>query len=112
MKQRVTITRTALSFGQVPVFEEFEQRFYASADVPHTGMYVINLSDADYRMMENCQIYPARMYDCESLHSLLLDLANAHNGLYWRSNKPSLEQRDWAGDHASSILFTLGYEWI
>ncbi len=102
----------SLSYGQVPDFDEFEQQFYASPDVPHTGMYCIILSESDARMHEECGLYAARMYDCESLYAFVDSLSAVADGHHSHGEPWSEQQMDWAGSFASSIMFTLGYDWV
>lgn len=101
-----------LTFGTLPTFDEFEPAFYRAASIPQ-GLYTIILNDSDRRMLEAVGIDAGRRYDCESLYTLVDQLAAISDGHISHGVEPwTDEQMEWAGGFASSILTTLGFEWI
>jgi hypothetical protein len=100
-----------LTYGTLPGFKAFEAAFIGATG----GIYHIRLSVRDMSMFDTIGLEPyAAEYTCEELYSLLEALVAAYDG-----SEPLdcdaddvADTADWAGDFASSILTTLGFEWI
>jgi hypothetical protein len=95
-----------LTYGTLPGFKAFEIAFYKEASVPQ-GMYRILLSSSDAATFKAVGLGCATLYDCESLYDLVRDLRDA-----WDSDVRGDDVADAAGSFASSIMFTLGFEWM
>ena len=104
---------TTLCYGTVPSFEAFKEAF--DRECPHY-VYELDVRGTDARMFADIGLGNGAGHYSVSVQSLyaLLDQLGAiaeghisHGVIPW-----SDEQREWAGDFASSILTTLGFEWV
>ena len=87
----------SMTYGTVPEFPDFAEAF--DREVRHA--YRIDLGGSDSKAADNARITIGGDYDCDELYDLVNILARR-----WESGS------DWAGDFASSILTTLGFEWV
>lgn len=111
-----------LTYGTVPSFEEFKAAFEGDETIQAMRGYEITLPETstDYRNLRSAGLLaPERYlsgairgyrmvinYSAEQLYRLIENLAELH------SIDSDDSFRDWAGDFASSILTTLGFEWL
>lgn len=81
----MTMPMKSMTFGVVPSKKEFR------------SAYERELGSREYRI-KNCKIVGNTSYDCEELYNLIKALSNSGE-----------EEKEML---ASSIMFTLGFEWI
>jgi hypothetical protein len=96
-----------LTYGTLPSYFDFNQAF---AVITPNGVYALRLSDSDARMFEATGVGPYdTQYNCQRLYALC-------EALVWEIERPvevtAEGEESWAGDFCSSILATLGFEWI
>lgn len=105
-----------LTFGTVPSFEEFEAACRTDGGIP----YCIGLRGADLRNMMSAGLADTGRMQSQHLHGEYLDCFYGPEQLYRLvENLVELHHIDsdpkfaeWAGSFASSILSTLGFEWV
>ena len=112
-----------LTYGTLPSFEEFETAMNNTfgSDDDDTVRYDIRFSKVDCNGIIDCGIElpmlpvlvdgkPTARLDAEHLYALCEALCKFSE--YEGASDVTTEQLEWAGDFCSSILTTLGFEWI
>jgi len=98
--------RRRLTYGQLPSREEFDAAFEEEAPAG----YRVRLSSRDYDALEWAGLYhyaPRDRWDEDETWEILNALVAA-----WRRGDDDPYGADYAGDLASSIMTTLGFEWV
>lgn len=85
-----------MTYGVVPDYATFEKHF--DEEVPR-GMYNIRLSSGDSKNVG--KLVGDGEYTCKELYNVIKKLKDA-----WENGNEA------AGDFASSIMETLGFEWV
>lgn len=90
---------TSLTYGTIPSKDEFYEAFDRKVE----GLrYPIKLSSSDARATEDVPGFGDDEYTASELYRAVENLTKAWSDM----------GNDEAGDIASSILFTLGFEWV
>lgn len=88
----------SMNYGQLPSFNDFKKAFKKEVD---DDEYNYNLKGSDASTANKVKIPTSGDFDVKELYSIVKKLVAAYdNG------------NDDAGDLASSILYTLNFEWI
>jgi len=95
---------TSITYGTVPSRSQFMSAFKREMEASPRGVYEITLRGWDARRMDTVYIagwHGNGDYAADELYALTKGLIKAWDG-----------GNEWAGDLASSILYTLQIEWV
>lgn len=94
---------TSLTFGVLPSLETFRASF--EAQCPNGYHVALNGRDSGILDWTGCDVPSVGEWTCEETYNTLVKLTEC-----WDLGDPYAS--DYAGDLASTILTTLGFEWI
>lgn len=118
-----------LTYGTLPSFEEFSKAF---KDADRGSTYTVSFNDSDFNMAANLDLlfegtyhttYASRTsayrwdyeFTAEQLYALceaLCEVEARFQGPSFDGSEEQIAQADWALGFCSSILSTLGFEWV